>query len=30
MDVPTVFDIIHYCVVTLGFAGAVLIMFAGL
>jgi uncharacterized membrane protein len=30
MDVPTILDIIHYCAVILGFAGAVLIIFGGL
>jgi len=30
MDIPTIFDIIHYCAVILGFSGAVLIIFGGL
>jgi uncharacterized membrane protein len=30
MDIPTIYDIIHYCAIILGFAGAVLIIFGGL
>jgi uncharacterized membrane protein len=29
MDIPTVYDILNYCAIGLGFAGAVLIIFGG-
>ena len=30
MDLPTIYDILHYCAVILGFAGVILIIFGGL
>lgn len=29
MDIPTIFDLIHFCAAVLGFAGAVLIIYGG-